>query len=33
MVKEEYKELDIEVIAFENCDIITDSVNEGPMIP
>ena len=31
MVKEEYKELDIEVIAFENCDIITNSYPEGPI--
>lgn len=31
MVKEEYKELDIEIIAFENIDIITDSVPEGPI--
>ena len=31
MVKEEYKELDIKVITFENIDIITDSVPEGPI--
>ena len=31
MVKEEYKELDIEVITFENIDIITDSDSEGPI--
>ena len=30
MIKEEYKELDIEVIAFENIDVITDSP-EGPI--
>ena len=30
MVKEEYKELDIKVITFENIDVITDSP-EGPI--
>jgi hypothetical protein len=30
MVKEEYKELDIKVITFENIDVITDST-EGPI--
>ena len=37
MVKEEYKELDIEVVKFENIDVITDSDNnnkdEGKVIP
>lgn len=34
MVKEEYKELDIEVVKFENIDVITDSdLNEGKLIP
>lgn len=33
MVKEEYKELDIEVVKFENIDVITDSKNEGKLIP
>ena len=31
MVKEEYKEVIIEVVKFENIDVITDS--EGPVIP
>ena len=31
MIKEEYKELDIEVIAFEDVDIITNSDPEGPI--
>ena len=31
MLKEEYKELDIEVITFENIDIITLSDPEGPL--
>ena len=31
MLKEEYKELDIEVITFENSDIITQSDPEGPL--
>lgn len=31
MLKEEYKELDIEVITFENSDIITQSDTEGPI--
>lgn len=34
MVKEEYKELDIEVVKFENIDVITDSnKDEGKVIP
>lgn len=34
MVKEEYKELDIEVVKFENIDVITDSDrDEGKVIP
>jgi hypothetical protein len=35
MVKEEYKELDIEVVKFENIDVITDSEHkdEGKVIP
>ena len=33
MVKEEYKEVIIEVVKFENIDVITDSnLNEGPAI-
>ena len=31
MLKEEYKELDIEVITFESSDIITQSEPEGPL--
>ena len=31
MLKEEYKELDIEVIIFEDSDIITQSDPEGPV--
>ena len=31
MIKEEYKELDIEVVTFEDVDIITNSDPEGPI--
>ena len=33
MRNEEYEKMDIEVIRFEEIDIITDSIEEGELVP